>query len=276
MDARNVARGYGQDRSHNFDLFHHAPGVWLGDIQPGRALARQCNEYMAQLGKDHPGRFGFFAALPLPDTDGSLKEIAYTLDVLKADGIGLMTNYNDKWSGKAAFAPVFEELNRRKAVVYFHPSSATCCTNLMPNVRQQIIEYPHDSIRAVLSMLLAGTFVKYRDIRFIFSHGGGTIPFLAGRIKQMTAQQKDLPQVAPQGVEYELKRLYYEIANASSALPMAALMKLVPLEQIMFGSDYPYVPIEVTADGLQSLALPPAKAGAIGRDNALKLLPKWK
>jgi len=251
-----------------------APGVSVGDAQQGRSLARQSNDYMAQLAKDHPGRFGLFAAIPLADTEGSLKEIAYAFDVLKADGIGLLTNYNDKWPGEPAFAPVFEELNRRKAVVYFHPAGATCCTNLMPNIRPQIAEYPHDSTRAVLSLLFSGAFAKYLDIRFIFSHGGGTIPYLSGRIAQMTSQQKDLPQVAPQGVEYELKRLYYEIADATAAPSMAALMALAPLGQIMFGSDFPFVPVEATADGL--LKLPAAKVTAIGRENAVKLLPKWK
>ena len=103
----------------------------MEDVQGGRSLAHQSNDFMAQLAKDHPGRFGVFAAIPLPGTEGSLREIAYTLDTLKADGIGLITNYNDKWPGDALYAPVFEELNRRQAVVYFHPGAATCCGSLL-------------------------------------------------------------------------------------------------------------------------------------------------
>jgi predicted TIM-barrel fold metal-dependent hydrolase len=253
-----------------------APGVWTGDVEASRTLARQSNDFMAQLAKDHPGRFGVFAAIPLPDTEGSLKEIAYAFDVLKADGIGLITNYNDKWLGDASYAPVFEELNRRKAVVYTHPGGATCCGNLVPAVRPQVAEYPHDTTRAVLSLLFAGAFTKYRDVRFILSHGGGTVPYLAGRIVQMTSQQKDLPKLAPSGVEFELKRLFYEIAANANGPSMAALMELVPLEQILFGTDYPFVQTEATSDGMKKIRLNPAQVRAIARDNAGKLLPRWK
>src|SRR5436309_3168181 len=106
------------------------PGLWFGDKAVTSRLARACNEYAAKLVQDHPTRFGFFAAMPLPDVDAALKEIAYAYDTLKADGVGLFTSYNDTWLGNPAFRPVMEELHRRNAVVHVHPTAASCCRDL--------------------------------------------------------------------------------------------------------------------------------------------------
>lgn len=252
------------------------PGIWFGDVQAARSLARSCNDYAAQMARDFPGRFGFFAAVPLPDTEGSLREIAYALDVLKADGIGLLTSYGDKWPGDLAYAPVFDELNRRKAVVYFHPTAPNCCRTLMPDVPEALTEYPHDTTRAITSLLYSGSFARFPDIRFIFSHAGGTIPMLAGRIAQTGGPLFGIDKKVPNGVEYELKRLHYEIANSANRSAMAALMNLVPTSQIMFGTDYPFVPTGVTARGMTSLGLSAGDLQAIGRDNAIGLFPRLK
>jgi predicted TIM-barrel fold metal-dependent hydrolase len=252
------------------------PGVWFGDVQSARTLARKCNEYAAQLAKDYPGRFGFFASAPLPDTEGSLREIVYALDVLKADGIILLTSYGDKWPGDSAYAPVFDELNRRKVLIYFHPAAPNCCRNLMSNVPPVFTEVPQDTTRAITSLLFSGSFVRFRDIRFIFSHAGGTIPMLAGRLSHYSAEMKDLVDKIPNGIEFELKRLYYDIASSANPPAMAALMKLVPTSQILFGSDYPFVPIAETAGGMTHLGLSPSDLKVIGRDNAAGLLQRFK
>jgi predicted TIM-barrel fold metal-dependent hydrolase len=183
-----------------------SPGIWFGNAQAPRKLARECNDYSARLVKDHPERFGFFATIPLPDTDGALREIEHALDVLKADGIGLMTSYGDKWPGDASLSAVFDELNRRGAVVYFHPTAPNCCHQLIRDIPDPLIEFPHDTTRAITSLLYSGTFARCRDIRFIFSHAGGTIPMLAGRLTQ-TGALFGIDRKLPNGVEYELKRL---------------------------------------------------------------------
>jgi predicted TIM-barrel fold metal-dependent hydrolase len=250
-------------------------GPHFKDADEARHLARLCNDYAAGMNRDHPGRFGLFAAMPLPDIDGTLKEIEYALDTLKAEGVGLMTNYGDKWPGDPVFAPVFEELNRRKAVVYFHPNTPQCCGRLVPDTSPAMLEWPYDTGRAVVSLLVGGALAKYRDIKFIFSHAGGPVPALAGRIVNMTRNRKDLARIAPQGVLHELARLHYDTANAYTAPSMAALLKLVPASQVLFGTDYPYYTLEETVAGLAELNLSAAEYRAIDRGNAARLMPRF-
>ena len=252
------------------------PSVASPDVQEGRGLARSSNEFMAQMSRDYPGRFGVFAALPLTDIDGSLKEIEYIYDVLKVDGIGLLTSYGDKYPGNHAFAPIFEELNRRKAVVFIHPSTANCCRRVQPEIPDSAVEYPFDEVRCIMSLLFSGTFSKFADIRFIFTHAGGPLPVLAERLDQ----QMRHPEIAariPNGLSYELRKLHYEVANSTvSPSAMAALMALVPTSQILFGTDFPYVEMEKTVGGLAELGYAPEMLHAINRANAETLFPRFK
>jgi predicted TIM-barrel fold metal-dependent hydrolase len=239
-----------------------------------RKLARQNNDYTQQLVRDYPGRFGHFAALPLPDTDGSLKEIEYAYDTLKADGIGLWTSYGDKWPGDPAFAPVFEELNRRHAIVFIHSAPPACCRTLQPGVMDSVVEYDFDIARAIVSFLKNDGFRKHSNIRFIFPHSGGTLPVLANRVSE-TLPDKRSETVSADLME-QIKGLYFDVAHATYPAPFSALTKIVPLSQILFGSDYPIVPFPVTEVPLDALALPPSFLNAVNRDNAEKLFPRLK
>jgi 6-methylsalicylate decarboxylase len=250
------------------------PGIWFGGVEAARALARTCNEYAAQMVKDYPGRFGWFAAVPLPDTDGSLRELAYALDILRADGIGLVSNYDDKWPGDPAFAPVFEELNRRRAVVFIHPTAPSCCSHLMPGIAASTIEFLFDTSRAILSLLVSGTFSRFPDIRFIFCHAGGTMPVLAARANAFVERHQDIAERVPTGVPSELKKLFYDVANSVNPSSMAALTNLVPMSQLLFGSDFPYVPCTVTANGLDRFGLSARDLSAVNRENAVRLFSR--
>jgi 6-methylsalicylate decarboxylase len=253
-----------------------APGLWFGDTHITQALTRECNDYAAAMCSDHPGRFGVFASLPLPDIDASLREIAYALDDLKADGIGLLTNYDGKYPGDPSFAPVFDELNRRKAVVYFHPTEAPCCHAHHLAIPAATLEFPFDTTKAVTSLLFGGTFARCRDIRFIFSHAGGTIPFLAERIARLEVRP-EFRESVPDGVIFELKRLFFDTALSANQLAFSALLKLVASEQVLFGSDYPFAPeatMAATVKGLANLGLAPEVLHAIERGNALQLLKR--
>jgi len=249
------------------------PGLWFDQGNDAAVkMAHACNEFGARMVADHPGRFGLLATLPMVDVDASLKELAYAFDTLKADGVGLQTNYGDKWPGDPVYAPVFEELNRRKALVYFHPLVAACCARLSVGTFPAVIEVPHDTTRAVVSLLLKGSLVKYRNIRWLFSHAGGTVPMLAGRIESFYNKPADY---APDGVIKELQRLHYDTANATSAPAMAALLKLVPATQVTFGTDYPYFPGSQT-ENIRKLGLSAAQVRAIANGTASRLVPRLK
>jgi len=252
------------------------PALRFLDDADARKLARECNDYSAKLVADGKGRFGMFAVMPMPHVDATLHEIAYALDTLKADGIGMLTSYGDKWLGDPAFAPVMEELNRRQAVVYTHPTTANCCGNLIPDVPDAIIEWGTDTTRTIASLVFSGTAARLRGVKFIFSHGGGTLPFLTERFVRLPLINKDLAPRVPNGVEHELKRFYYDTAQASHSYAPASLTRLIPISQIVFGTDYPY---RTAADHVKGLADHGFTAGdllAIDRDNALRLLPRLK
>jgi predicted TIM-barrel fold metal-dependent hydrolase len=237
-------------------------------------ICRESNEYSKKLEADHPGRFGTFAMLPLPNIDGSLKEIAYAFDTLKVDGVGVMTSYGDKWLGDASFAPVWEELNRRKATVYTHPTIANCCLNLVPGVPESAIEFGTDTTRSIASVILSGTSQVYKDINWIWSHGGGALTAFAERflIQVVKRYQGKFTREIMQG---ELDRFYYDTAQISNAVTLDALAKLVPISQIVYGTDFPY---RTAADHSRGVSehFKGDDLKKVDRENALRLLPRLK
>lgn len=258
------------------------PGVWFGDRgfgtdEEARRLARETNDHGARIVADHPGRFGLFASLPLPHMDNSLREVAYAFDTLKADGLCLLTSTDGKWLGDPAFAPLFQELNRRKALVYVHPTSAKCCRNLLENVdiADSAIEYGTDTTRTIVSLIAKDAVARYPDVRFVFSHAGGTMPFL---IERIVGNRGDLAQLlaspaAPNSRLYRLRQFYYDTAQTANPATMAALKMVIGTSQIVFGTDYPYTTMADHVKGLQeSGVFTAAELQAIGRENGVKLL----
>src|SRR5690242_10036735 len=205
----------------------HSVQIWPGKNDEARGLAREWNEFMAKMAADHPNRFGLFAALPILDIEGSLREIEFALDTLKADGVALMTNIGDKWLGDVHYAPVFEELDRRKAVVYTHPVAPNCCRDLLPELNDSVIEYGADTSRAIAKMIYGGAASRYPHIRVIFSHAGGSLPYSAFRfIRHSGRLSAELKANMPDGFVGALNKFYYDTANTSNVYAMASFSKL--------------------------------------------------
>jgi predicted TIM-barrel fold metal-dependent hydrolase len=253
------------------------PAVGFLDAAEAAAVARASNEYARKLADQYPGRFGVFALLPMPHVDATLKEIAYAMDVLNCDGVAFMTSYGDKFLGDPAFAPVMDELHRRKATAYTHPNEPACCRNLQTSVPSVIIEYGTDTTRTIASLVFSGTSTRCRDINWIFSHGGGTVTSLTERFM---VQVVSFPQFKERGftrenVTAELTRFYYDTAQASNPIAMASLTKLVATRQIVFGTDYPYRTSEEHVKGLAAI-FGPEDLRLIERENALRILPRQR
>jgi predicted TIM-barrel fold metal-dependent hydrolase len=257
------------------------PGVWIpGNVELSRSLAREWNEEAAKTVQAFPKRFGFFAPVPLPDTDGTLKEIDYAYGTLHADGINFLSNYEGKWLGDPSFAPVMEELNRRKALVYVHPTFSPCCTNnMVPGVVAPSLEFPFDTVRTIVSLVTTGTTTKYPDIRFIFSHGGGAITGIYGRVAGMA----NMPAFKGKFVDMhaELQKLYYDTASLSAEVTLPALLKMIPPTHLLLGSDYPLAgppPVNIMVKKARKEfedMHPSAKlTQMVEHDNAVKLLPR--
>jgi 6-methylsalicylate decarboxylase len=210
------------------------PGVWRDfSTEDARSLVRDSNEYAAKMRADHPGRFGIFAAVPMPDLDGALKEIYDAYANLKVDGVQLSTSYGDKWPGDPSFDPLFQELNRRKSVVFIHPTTPGCCGRLIPGIPAPTVEFMFDVTRCITSLLFRGTFARFPDIRFIFTHDGAALPMLADRITRNASMVKSAGFASQEAALAQLKRLHYDITTSTSRPALTALRAFVPVSQML-------------------------------------------
>ncbi len=268
-----------------------APGVYFGDRALARDLARRSNDYSANLVHSYPQRFGAFAMLPLPDVDAALLELEYALDTLHLDGVVLLSSYEGQYLGDPAFDAVFTELNRRKAVVFVHPT-------VPPNDRISPIplpvgtlEFVFDTTRAVVNLAARETLLRCPDMRIILSHAGGTVPYLAERIAAAVAGAVSVREgISPnmlgeilgkmQSVLAALQRLSYDTALSASPYIFRSLQELVKPSQVLFGSDYPWADEMISAFTIRGIeyydGFDNQMRGAIGRENALAFFPRLK
>ncbi|MDC0033947.1 amidohydrolase [Alphaproteobacteria bacterium] len=255
-----------------------SPGIYFGDRAKTRDLARQCNDYLADLAQDHPDRFGGFAFLPLPDLDASLMEIARVQEELKLDGITLLTSVDKRYIGHPDFEPVYEELNRRRMVTFIHPCYPPGTEAEGWNIPRMLIDYPFETTRVATNLILNGVMERHKDIPFILSHAGGTLPILAHRIS-IFDKRTPLQNNYPEGALTHMKRFYFDTALSGNRVPLNALSGLVEPTQILFGTDYPYISEDVVADetaGLDSYdGFDQATRALINRSNAEKLFPRF-
>jgi predicted TIM-barrel fold metal-dependent hydrolase len=187
-----------------------------------------------------------------------------------------MTSYSGKYLGDPAFWLVLEELNRRAAVVYTHPLVPHCCGNIASGAGANTIEYATDTTRTIASLLFTGAAAKFPDIRWIFSHSGGTVPFLLSRFFQEEKLMKDRAAKLPQGLKYELAKFFYDTAQGNHAGALAALTKIAPVSRMLYGTDYPFRDGAEVNAGLSAYGFSANDLRAIERDNALRLLPRLK
>lgn len=255
-----------------------SPGVYFGDAKFACNLARLCNEFCAVQVADHRDRFGFFATVPTPLGDHAVEEAVYALSTLKADGIALLASSGGQFLGHPGLEPLMQELDRRHAVVYIHPNNHPTSQTLDLLAPGFLTEFVFDTTRAVVNMVLSGVLERYPRIRWILSHAGGVVPFIAWRLS-LADLMPEFKEKVPQGVLTYLRRFYYDTALSPSRYSLVPVIELAGTSQIVFGSDYPYSPKKLvktqisTLDQLDLFDVPSLEA--LGRGNALQLFPRF-
>ena len=256
-----------------------SPGVHFGDDKAARLLARRVNEYTADLTRDHPGRFGNFASLPLPDVDGALEELTFAFDELGADGVALMTHTHGVYLGDQRLDPVFAELDRRRAVVFLHPTSPVCWEQSALGRPRPMVEYIFDTARTVTDLVMGGVLTRHPNMRVIVPHCGGAIPVLADRINEFMSLFLPARQPPSSDAVQQLRGLYYDMAGTAFPRQVPALLKLVEPDRVLFGSDYCWTPAPLADAHIAAIdaAEPPAHDTtwrSLTTANARRLFPR--
>jgi predicted TIM-barrel fold metal-dependent hydrolase len=219
-------------------------------IPDAPSLLRKCNDAAAELRQRYPGRFGSFASLPLPDIDASLSEVAYSLDTLKVDGFIIFASYGGKYLGDEHFAPLLEELNRRKTVAFIHPNDpAYAFPTLVP---ASVLEFPFETTRTATSLIISGALGRFADIRFILAHAGGTLPYLVPRVSLSISM---IPGAAERvgDVNAAFASFYYDTALSAGVSTISALMQVARPDHVLFGTDFPMAPVPAITNFGQEL-----------------------
>jgi 6-methylsalicylate decarboxylase len=251
------------------------PGVHTGDSGKARALARRCNEFSAELIRSRPDRFKGFACLPLPDIDASLEELAYALDILKLDGVVLFTNSIGVYLGDAVLEPVFAELERRRTVVYVHPNPSPDAVAHSLGLPDNLLDFPTDTNRAVAQMHYSNRFARTPHVKYIFSHAGGSILYLAARFA-IIDEMGFIPGGDERGTAASMfRRIYWDTALAVSDPIFRMLRDVAGIDQVLYGTDFPYQRRDLAMRSkqriLESAELNEAERRAILGDNASRL-----
>jgi 6-methylsalicylate decarboxylase len=247
------------------------PGVAVGDAAARSALARMVNEHYAGVVAAHPGRFAALAALPLPDVDASLAELAYALDELELEGVVLFSNVDGEYIGDERFFPVLEELDRRGAYVLLHPTEPVAPP--LPRFPGWLVEYPFETTRAVTTLLYSGALGRFGRIRWQLPHLGGTMPFLADRIGTLVAREPALAEAAGGDPVALLGRLFLDTAQSDNGAAIGAALAVTDAERIVFGTDWPFAALADGPDPQPGLAVLGDRAG-VDREHALRMLPE--
>lgn len=215
------------------------PGVHLAGATSAADVAREVNEAGRRAVVDHPGRFGLFGSLPLPDVDAALAEIAYCADHLHVDGFVLLTNVGGTYLGDPAWAPVLAELDRRQARVLVHPTSPACWEHTSLGRPRPMLEFLFDTTRAVVDLVLNGTIARHPDLRLIIPHAGATLPVIADRVALFSLALGVDPSV---DVLRDLAGLHFDLSGTPLPRQLKALLELTSSDHLHYGSDYPFTP----------------------------------